>query len=400
MSPAIDIIAALLLAAAPCAPDDLNAFVAALEAHPAAAAEAAAGDVARGRAKARRGMPDPMLRLEVRGAPLTEPHNLGRTPMGGVAIQAMQKLPFGPRLDALGDADEADADATTHRRRERALGLAADGLELALDRRLLVDEGALLVEQRALLEALAAVAEARASVRADASVDLSLLQARAAMLRAELDARAARAEGIARALAATYVDVDVPVCAPDVDGEATASGRPARDALAAKRRAAELQEKAARLSWVPEPQIGAGYVVRPDSGAADGIDFLGLSLQVNLPILVERREGAADAARAKAARARALDDAFVRDASARVEMAHGKARAARAKVRALREEALPTVQAAVNAAKARYETGEGMLGPVLDAERQALEVRTAILRAERQDASARVWAWRLTWSAP
>lgn len=390
-----------------CAAEDqrrvLDTLVGAAQTHPAVTAFDHRARSLEGMGRAEGALKDPTFVVDARGLPLTEPWNLGRTPMGGVQAGVQVTLPWLPRLWAAEEARGLEAEAVRASSGETALDLAEEALGLWVEDDAIVRRLRLLQDKEELLSSLSAVARANASVGMGGQTDAVLLEARAALTRSSRAAWAGQRDALAARWRALVGDVPPPACAlddgaslvePDPDA-ARLEGRPRLHALEQTVQAARAKKRAAFHAWVPEPMVQVGYVWRPDYGNFDGIDFVGGMVSVPLPVFPGRRLGPAAAAQAAEEEAGAQREAFLRDAEGARAALLARIDAETRRLDELTHTARPVAEAASEVAQAAYRSGHGNVQDVIEAERMILDIDLERVDAEARRARLRVALWRV-----
>jgi outer membrane protein TolC len=401
----------------PCTDDTLAAIERHIrEGHPRANAMRADGDMrASGRAKDA-SWSDVSAMFEVKGAPVTEPWNIGRTEMGGLEAGLMTSIPPWPALLEKREARLVMRDAYHALADDMALELATDAQRLLLKDAEMRERTRLKEETANMLEALADLARARAATGQGSTADATILLARASGLRAEGRVLASERRTL-RARFRALVDDDALFCRvslfgpsgsaaedarPDAAGVphsvdvALFQARPMLRALDLRADAALHDEKAALWEFLPMPEVGVSYMWRPDvPGAMDHVDFLGARLVVPLPVGFEKRIAMRDESRDQARVARYEKAALIRELTAAHEAWREEELASRDEERTLVDEVLPLTQSASAATRAAYETGELSLSMIIDVETDLLMVEEQILMARIRAADARLMRARL-----
>jgi len=270
-----------------------------------------------------------------------------------------------------------------------AAGYRADSLRLAFEVRSTYAE-AWAAEERELALRRAAdvmIRLATAAERRFEEGDISGYEARRLRLervRIEQDAEVARLEtAVARRTLAslvfsegeiTEVGPSEPLAGrpPAIAHEAALealSQRPDLEAARSALEAARAQVSIANSAWVPDPTVALGY-----KDQADG--FSGAALSVAIPIpLFDRKGGAGESARARAAGAAAGLDLRRREARNDVLAAADRYASLRARLGGLGEDLMDEADALLAAAGAAYDEGEMELVGLLDAARAFRDAR-------------------------
>lgn len=386
-----------------CSDDDIARLKTELERHPVVDVARATADGLRAMGRAEAAWSDPSAFVEARGLPLTEPWNMGRTPMGGVSMGVAGKVPWLPKLWALEQAREHEAKAALEGVGERELDLSAALLQLIVQDELLDTQARIHGNRADLLTSLSAVARANSMVGAGGQTDAVLLEAKAARATALIVAIEAQRQALRARWSGIVPEVAWPECRIG-DGQqmlvaATSTQdfetRPTLRALEQQRRAAAARRTAALHAWVPEPTLKAAYVWRPDYGNFDGMDFVGGMVSIPLSISPGKRLGALDAAAAASRRVEAQRRAFLLEARGEQQALREALDAEARRLRELEVNARPVAQAAIEVAQSTYAAGRGGVAAIVEAERLVLDLDLAIAEARARQAALRVQLWRV-----
>ena len=384
---------ALVLAVA--AEDPGVAWVrAAVEAHPARAADLAAADAASDRASVAGRWADPVASLSYTGPFSTG--WIGDHPMAGIDARLSQRLMPPAWSSVRREAGEADAAARV---------ASAEATAASLSRRLHAGWWAV-ARARARAEALAAhgvlAAQARDAARARVSVGRA---PEAAALRLDLlvldltqaveDARgvAAQAAAAVEAMAGAPLPDPGPTLPEGVPRwpVPTDTAAPVVVAAAARAEAAEARSEAARAERGVPVELFVGVRGRTFQSPTDpGVDLFTAGLAVPVPVsrgATARAEAAAWSAQARASDAEA--QAASREVAAAVAGAQAAFDTAAASLAALEADRLPAVRAWRDAALAGFETGRASAQDVYEAERDLVR-----LTLEHVDLRAALWSLR------
>lgn len=314
-------------------------------------------------------------------------------------VEGMQEVPFPTKLLADARAALAEARALRHDLAARRLLLRAEAAAahatLALARREVevLDEGLVLAERAVVLvrtryesggasqpDLLRAEVE-RDVLRAERAGAAGQVLEAASMLNALLDRPPAAPLGPTGPPRAPALPAELPRLL-----ELALARRPELDAAAARVDAADGRADQADQAWLPDLQVGAGYV----RDAREDEDEVELTGGVSLPVWVGRlragqRQAEANqrlaAAEARAARARVLDE--VGRAAARVS-------AARERRRLLEAGALPRARQGVEASEAAYVAGSLGALELIDAQRARLRLELDLERARTAETVAAI----------
>jgi outer membrane protein TolC len=386
-----------------CGADDAARLQRALDQHPVVDIARADADALRARGRQEAAWSDPSAFIEARGLPLTEPWNMGRTPMGGVAMGIAGKVPWLPRRWALDQARGQEADAALVGVAERQLDLSASLLQWVIDDELLEARARIHEDRVGLLTSLSDVARANAMVGAGGQTDAILLEAKAAQAQSLVAALAAQRRALRSRWAGVAPQTPWPTCrigdgAPLVsndDDDDALSRRPLVRALDERRRAAATRRSAALQSWIPEPTLKAAYVWRPDYGGFDGIDFLGGMVSIPLPLSPGKRLGSLEGADAAKRRIDAERRAFLLHARGEQQALRAALMAEAQRLHELEGTARPVAVAASEVAQATYAAGRGGVAAIVEAERLVLDLDLAIAQTRARQATLRVKLWRV-----
>lgn len=373
---------------------DLDALLAhALARHPALAASAHERAAAEARIEPAGALPDPRFQLELMDATNTmsgRSASLVPGEVGQTRYRVIQPLPFpgkralrGAVAEAQAGMSAADEDAARVALTARVKGAFARYYQAAGQRQIL--EGTL-----SLLGALEPIVLTRYEVGLVPQQDAIRVHSEISSLRVNLiEAEQRQRDAAARLNAALVRPADAPLVVP-----AALPGLPARLPLAELRsRMAAHSPELARLragqrvaghardltyrERYPDMAIGLTNN-RPRSGT----DSWDVMLEVDIPL----QQSARRAREREAERMRDAADARLEAAAAELEGQLGEAwagfEASRDKARLLRETLLPQAEAAYAAAEAGYETGQVNFNTVIEAERQILRTRLALLDAD------------------
>jgi outer membrane protein TolC len=342
---------------------------AAAQSTPEARAAAQSARAARQEGDAQAELPPPEVMLEIWRVPVNRPYAVDDAEMIRVGIEQ--------ELSAPGERSSMRRAASL-----RALSAQAEGdgksriLALKLAHAQVDHGGALRSHQVHLAHlqlAQRTLEMARARHAAGGSLaDVSALEvetARAAALVAADEARVKTSHALLQALRGAGQ------LQPVRERPELTSLRSARDA-----EHAEAQAEHARSRW-PDPRIGVSYFA--PSGEMTGHGF-GVSLAMKLPWLWGNRAGSQLAAES---RSRALSEeleAKKRDIAIEVITARGAASAVQGELTVIRDRVLPATLRARKLAESAYQSGQGRLEAVLEAEKQQVETEMQIVELETQ----------------
>ena len=217
------------------------------------------------------------------------------------------------------------------------------------------------------------------------SVERRTLAGRATEADADLIAsRAALAQILGSRAPASSLEVqedlpDVPDGTVDVDGivKRAVTQRPDLTAARLRLSAAELQITALKRSYIPAPEIGAGYTHAFNVPAGPtGVNGGMIAVQLGIPLpIFDHGQGTIDRGRAEAeiarARSRSAEWQVRRDAEAAALVYRTRATA----WRAFRDSALPDAERVRQIAELSYKEGRASILELLDAYRAHLETR-------------------------
>ena len=340
-----------------------------IAANPEAAAASSALAQARAQAAAAAPWPDPMMDLSL--APLS----LGGMP--GWRLDVRQDIPVWGARQAAREMVSADADAAASRLEMMRLELAEMAAMAWADwfsvhRELDLVDGSLAVLQETREMTLSRVAIGRAADLDVLQVDAELgwLRTRARFLATERDVVAVRINTLAHR--SSDAPVDLPPTVLRAPTPTTGGNRPELAESAAMARAAEAEERMARVDRLPMIGVMSGW----DAMQAMPEDrwMAGLSVQVPLDQKARSAEveaAAAGVSAAHAAAARAKDRV-----AENIATAERRFRGDADVLAFLESDVLPVARARVAAARSGYAAGTVDLRQLLEAERAGLESET------------------------
>jgi outer membrane protein TolC len=347
----------------------LSIHHAAAQSTPEARAAAQSARAARQQGDAQAELAPPEVMLEIWRVPVKRPYAVNDAEMIRVGIEQEFSAP-GERssmrraasLRALSAQADGDVKART-----LALRLAHAQVEHAGARRSHEVHLAHLQLSQKTLE-LARARHAAGGSLADVSA-LEVETARAAALVAADEARVQTSQALLQALrSAGHLE-------PVRERPELAGLRSARDA-----ELAEAHAEQARSRW-PDPRIGVSYFAPSGEMTEHGF---GISLGMKLPWLWGGRAGSQLAAES---RSRALSQELAakkRDIAIEVISARGAASAVQSELTVLRERVLPATLRARKLAEGAYQSGQGRLEAVLQAEAQQVETEMQIVELETE----------------
>lgn len=366
------------------------------------AAERARASEARTRAAAR--LPDPELKGELWGVPLSRPVGLDQA--NTVMIGMRQSFPAWGSLDARERAAHEDAlaagDAVEARRQDVAAqarrAFAAYG---RADR-----EYRIHLEHVGLTSRVMEISRSLYQVGHGSQQDLLRAQAEVSRLHVDLagvEQQRRSAQALLNALMdrdpeavlgpapeAAGVDADTDVAGGGGAGEATRRLELQRPELRAAARAVKRSEAALdvarREAIFPSLMIGADYWYMP---TAPMHHAYGAMVSMSLPWLNPRRRDEVKAAERTGAADRSALQAQQTAARFQLRDADVKLRASRETLALIRNRVLPDARRSFESVQALFQSGRGDVTPVLDASRNYLQVRIEEVRAVAELESSR-----------
>jgi outer membrane protein TolC len=366
------------------------------------AAERARASEARTRAAAR--LPDPELKGELWGVPLSRPVGLDQA--NTVMIGMRQSFPAWGSLDARERAAHEDAlaagDAVEARRQDVAAqarrAFAAYG---RADR-----EYRIHLEHVGLTSRVMEISRSLYQVGHGSQQDLLRAQAEVSRLHVDLagvEQQRRSAQALLNALMdrdpeavlgpapeAAGVDPDTDVAGGGGAGEATRRLELQRPELRAAARAVKRSEAALdvarREAIFPSLMIGADYWYMP---TAPMHHAYGAMVSMSLPWLNPRRRDEVKAAERTGAADRSALQAQQTAARFQLRDADVKLRASRETLALIRNRVLPDARRSFESVQALFQSGRGDVTPVLDASRNYLQVRIEEVRAVAELESSR-----------
>lgn len=335
---------------------------------------------------------DPMLAYQV--APLSVPLPfVERDVPFGQSVMLSQRLPFPGKLEARGAMALAEADAARQDVRSARLGLALLATQLWADyvataRSLEVNEelAGLLASLRESAEAHLATGHSLVRDPLKAEVSLAEVERERVALTTQQRVLAARLNGLLHRppyapLPPPPDDVTLP---PALTGDLDAllaraiDARPELAAADAALRGADAGRELARLAYVPEVSLSGEYTSMFPMFEHQWMLGVGFSL----PVQLARRDAEADAATARAARAKSERARVLDEVRTEVATALEREREARQVVSLYEERLLPAAAGQLEAARATLEAGTAGASTqgyfdVLEAEEDLRRVRLA-----------------------
>lgn len=293
------------------------------------------------------------------------------------------------RADALVSRRQASAEQRRIRR-EVMIGWI-DAVEARAKQHLLERLIADLRTGREVAEAGIATGSTAPSQALEADADIALVQAQLVEARTgEAQARAELSRWLGAAASRPLPDklpgIDAPAAVPaDIMRLST---HPAVQVESARQEAAARQVEVARQDRKSDLSWSVMLGVRPEYGEVIS-GQVSIPLQINRGRLQDRRVAEAQA-RADAARLRVEDER--RDLERQYRLALAAYEGAEAELARMEREAVPALEAAFEAAEARYSGGAGSLDRPFDIVRRYVEttVRTIEVRAKRDRAAAEI----------
>lgn len=314
-------------------------------------------------------LPPPEVMLELWGVPVSRPYAVDRASM--IRISLEQELTAPGQRSSLRRVANLRAEATRAEGVARSRALALRLAHATLEQRGAERSHRVHLVHLQLSERTLAIARARHAAGGPLQ-DVSMAEietARAAALVTADEQRALTSQALAEALRGAGS------LEPTSERPELVALQRARDAELAQ---AEAERK--RNGW-PAPRIGASYF--PPSGGMTEHGF-GLSVAMKLPWLWGSRSGSEQAA---AGRARALNEELAakqRDVTLEVVAARGAANEVRSTLTVLQQQVLPATTRARQLARAAYESGQGRLEQVLQAEAQHVDTEMQIIELESE----------------
>lgn len=345
-------------------------------------------------------LPDPRFQLELMD--VTNTMNPGRSTsllpgeVGTTRYRVIQPLPFWGKRDLRGEVAAAQAgrtDALRERTRvelEFRIKSAFAQHYQAFGRRRILDETLTLVE---LLEQ---VATARYSVGLVPQQDVIRAQSERTALKVELiEAERRQRDAAAKLNAALardpHAELAPPRRLPAAPEEIelvrlTERVRTASPEIAAERAGMLAAQKNRELTWLNRyPDFAVGLTHNRPAGGESNWDVM---LELNIPLQQSARRAQERAALAGEQAAQARVAAAEARQLGRLGEAWAGFESSREKVRVLRETLLPQADATFESARAGYEAGRVNFNTVIEAQRQILRTRLALLEAETDTALA------------
>lgn len=338
-------------------------------------------------------LPDPKFQLELMGFTNTMSGggaSLLPGAVGQTRYRVIQPLPFWGKRELRSGVAEALADQSAHMADSTALDIEAR-IKSAYVRYYQADgQSAILGETLSLIEALSRLAETRYSVGLVPQQDVIRAHSELTTLkieRVEVERRRRDAAAKLNAQLPRRVDapLEVPARLPEVPSQLDLSTLFERASLQSPELARERlgTEAAARsrelvqLNRYPDFSVGLSNN-RPKNGS----DSWDLMLEVNIPLQQGSRRAQEREAERRVDVARSQVAAAVARLNGRLGEAHAGYEAGVDKARLLRATLLPQARANVDAAMAGYESGQVNFNTLIEAERQILRARLALLDAE------------------
>jgi len=345
-------------------------------------------------------LPDPKFQLELMD--FTNAMSGGNTSLlpgevGQTRYRVIQPLPFWGKRELRGALAETLAGQSDTRRETTALAIEA-AIKTGHARHYQAAGQARIVrETLALVEALERLVLTRYGVGLVPQQDAVRAQSEITALKVELvEAERRRRDAAARLNAQLARDaeaaLDEPQALPPDPDDLTfaalfARARERSPELARERLGIEAAEKGKDLTWLNRyPDFAVGLT---NNRPRNGDDNWDLMLEVNIPL----QQSARRAQEREALRRLEAARVGVTAAEARLNGRLGETFAAwqanRDKSRLLRDTLLPQARATLDAAQAGYESGQVNFNTLIEAERQILRTRLALLDAEVEAAVRR-----------
>lgn len=340
-------------------------------------------------------LPDPKFQLELMD--FTNAMSGGGTSLlpgkvGQTRYRVIQPLPFWGKRELRGDVAEATADQSARMADGTALEVEAR-IRTAFVRYYQADgQSAILGETLALLDALSRLVETRYSVGLVPQQDAIRAHSELTTLKIErIEAERRRRDAAARLNAQLPRPADAPLASPAGLPEVPARldlaalferARASSPTLARERLGTDVAASSRELVHLNRyPDFSVGLTNNRPKNGSDSWDLM---LEVNIPLQQGSRraqereaERRVDAARAQVAAAEARVNGQLGEAHAAFEANVDKARL-------LRGTLLPQARANFDAAMAGYESGRVNFNTLIEAERQILRARLALLDADAE----------------
>jgi outer membrane protein TolC len=380
----------------------LDALLAhAREHNPELAASALEAEAAHAGVEPAGALPDPRFQLELMD--VTNTMNPGRSSsllpgeVGTTRYRVVQALPFWGKRGLRGEVAAAQAGRSDALRERTWLEVAyriKGGFALHYQA---FGRSRILEETLALVDLLEQVATARYSVGLVPQQDVIRAQSERTALKVDLlEAERSRLDAAARLNAALAREPDAPLAAPaalpagpaalDL-GALVSRVRHGSPEIGAERAGMHAARKRRELTWLARyPDFAVGITHNRPAGGDSNWDVM---LEVNIPLQQSARRAQERAAVADEQAAEARVAAAEARLLGRLGEAWAGFESSRDKARLLRDTLLPQADATLDAARAGYATGQVNFNTVIEAQRQILRTRLALLDAQA-DAALRL----------
>lgn len=364
------------------------------ERNPDLAASALEARAARERIESAAALPDPRFQLELMD--VTNTMVPGRSPsllpgeVGTTRYRVIQPLPFWGKRDARGEVAAAQADRADALRERTWLELEYRIKNAFAQHYQAVGRSRILDETLSLIDVLEQVANARYSVGLVPQQDVIRAQSERTALKVELlEAERRRRDAEARLNAAMVRDPLAPLVPPQALPPAPAAlelprlaeqVRAASPEIAGERSGFAAAQKNRELTWLNRyPDFAVGLTHNRPANGASNWDVM---LELNIPLQQSARRAQERAAVAGEQAAEARIAAAEARLVGRLGEAYAGFEANREKAALLRDTLLLQASATFESARAGYESGRVNFNTVVEAERQILRTRLALLDAE------------------
>ncbi len=376
--------------------DELLAY--AREHNPDLAASTLEADAAHARVEPAAALPDPRFQLELMD--VTNTMNPGRSTsllpgeVGTTRYRVIQPLPFWGKRDLRGEVAAAQAGRTDALRERTRVELEFRIKSAFAQHYQAFGRSRILDETLALVDLLEQVATARYSVGLVPQQDVIRAQSERTALKVELlEAERRRRDAAAKLNAALARDPRAELAPPrvlpagpeEMDLALLAERvRAASPEIAGERAGMLAAQKSRELTWLNRyPDFAVGVTHNRPAGGDSNWDVM---LELNIPLQQSARRAQERAAVAGEQAAEARVAAAEARQLGRLGEAWAGFESSREKAGLLRDTLLPQADATLESARAGYETGRVNFNTVIEAQRQILRTRLALLDAEADTA--------------
>lgn len=376
--------------------DELLAY--AREHNPDLAASTLEADAAHARVEPAAALPDPRFQLELMD--VTNTTNPGRSTsllpgeVGTTRYRVIQPLPFWGKRDLRGEVAAAQAGRADALRERTRVELEFRIKSAFVQHYQAFGRSRILDETLALVDLLEQVATARYSVGLVPQQDVIRAQSERTALKVELlEAERRRRDAAAKLNAALARDPRAELAPPRVlpagpekmDLALLAERvRAASPEIAGERAGMLAAQKSRELTWLNRyPDFAVGVTYNRPAGGDSNWDVM---LELNIPLQQSARRAQERAAVAGEQAAEARVAAAEARQLGRLGEAWAGFESSREKAGLLRDTLLPQAYATLESARAGYETGRVNFNTVIEAQRQILRTRLALLDAEADTA--------------